>query len=204
MTETTTTASTTTDPRPAFRSAVGTASAVAAAVRPDQLAGRTPCTEYDVRALIGHLVAVLRRVAAVGRGAPPFSVPQVTTGVGDEGWGEAARAAADDVLAVWDADDGLLDRELTLPFGSLRGSVALAAYTAELTAHTWDLARATGQAPEWDERVLAVALAAAHRILPADVRGGPVPFGPVVPVPDDAPLVDRLVAWQGRDPRWTP
>ena len=102
------------------------------------------------------------------------------------------------------ADDDLLDRDVTLPFGTHRGSAALTAYTAELTTHTWDLARATGQAPEWDERVLAVALPATHQILPADVRGGPVPFGPVVPVPDDAPLVDRLVAWQGRDPRWTP
>ncbi|WP_222272327.1 TIGR03086 family metal-binding protein [Modestobacter marinus] len=203
MTQTSTTASTTTDPRPAFGSAVETAVAAVAAVRPEQLAGRTPCTEYDVRALVGHLVAVLRRVAAVGRGEPPFSVSQVTTGVPVDGWAAAARAAAAEVRAVW-SDDRLLDRELTLPFGRYPGAAALAAYTAELTTHTWDLAQATGQAPDWDERVLAVALPAAHRILPADVRGGPVPFGPVVPVPDDAPLVDRLVAWQGRDPRWTP
>jgi hypothetical protein len=31
-----------------------------------------------------------------------------------------------------------------------------------------------------------------------------VPFGPVVPVPGDAPPIDRLVCWQGRDPRWRP
>ncbi len=203
MTETTTSASTTTDPRPAFGSAVETAVAVVAAVRPDQLSGATPCAEYDVRALLGHQVFVLRRVAAVGRGEDPFSVPQLTAGVPDDGWGAAARAAAAEALTVW-ADDELLDRELTLPFGSHRGSVALAAYTSELTTHSWDLARATGQSPDWDERVRAAALAATRRILPADVRGGPVPFGPVVPVPDDAPLVDRLVAWQGRDPRWTP
>jgi uncharacterized protein YbjT (DUF2867 family) len=37
--------------------------------------------------------------------------------------------------------------------------------------------------------------------LPADRRGGPVPFGPVVTgVPDDAPGIDRLVAWYGRRP----
>src|SRR3954452_23116270 len=106
------TTSTVTDPRPAFATATATALEVAAAVRPDQLAGPTPCPEYDVRALVGHLVSVLRRVAAVGRGAPPFSVPQVTTDVPDDGWGAAARAAADDVLAVW-ADDSLLERRLT-------------------------------------------------------------------------------------------
>ncbi len=27
------------------------------------------------------------------------------------------------------------------------------------------------------------------------------PFGPAVPVADDAPLIDRLVAWNGRTPR---
>ncbi|WP_369133144.1 TIGR03086 family metal-binding protein [Modestobacter sp. I12A-02662] len=203
MTETTTTVSTSTDPRPAFGSAVATAVAVATVVRPEQLSCPTPCPEFDVRALLGHQVFVLRRVAAIGRGEDPFSVPELPAGVPDDGWGAAARAAAAEVLTVW-ADDELLDRELTLPFGSHRGSVALAAYTSELTTHSWDLARATGQSPDWDERVLAVALPAAQRILPADVRGGPVPFGPVVPVPDDAPLVDRLVAWQGRDPRWTP
>lgn len=31
-----------------------------------------------------------------------------------------------------------------------------------------------------------------------------IPFADAVPVPDDAPAVDRLVAWQGRDPRWRP
>jgi uncharacterized protein (TIGR03086 family) len=193
----------TTDPRPAFASATATAVAAATAVRPDQLDGPTPCTEYDVRALLGHLVSVLRRVAAVGRGEPPSSVPQVTTDVPDDGWGQAARAAADDVLAVW-ADDALLDRQLTLPFGTLPGAAALATYTGELTTHTWDLAAATGQVPEWDPRVVTAALAATRRALPAANRGEGIPFGPVVPVPDDAPPIDRLVAWQGRDPRWTP
>ena len=28
------------------------------------------------------------------------------------------------------------------------------------------------------------------------------PFAAAVEVPDDAPLIDRLVAWNGRDPAW--
>jgi hypothetical protein len=27
-------------------------------------------------------------------------------------------------------------------------------------------------------------------------------FGPVVPVPDDAPVLDRLLGLTGRDPKW--
>src|SRR3954467_4071432 len=181
----TTSTAQTTDPRPAFAGAVALAVDTAAAVRPDQLDRPTPCPEYDVRALLGHLLSVLRRVAAVGRGAPPFSVPQVTTDVPDDGWGAAARAAADDVLAVW-ADDTLLDRELTLPYGTHRGGVALATYTGELSTHTWDLAAATGQSPAWDDDALAVALAGSRHVLPAEGRGGRLPFAAVVPVPDDA------------------
>jgi uncharacterized protein (TIGR03086 family) len=199
----TTSTALTTDPRPAFATAVGTAVDAMSAVRPDQLTGPTPCTEFDVRALLGHLLSVLRRVAAVGRGEPPFSVPQVSTGVPDDGWGAAARAAADDVLAVW-ADDALLDRELTLPYGTHRGVVALATYTGELSSHTWDLAAATGQSPDWDDDALTVALAGSRHVLPAEGRGGPVPFAPAVPVPADAPLIEQLVGWQGRDPAWRP
>ena len=192
-----------TDPRPAFATAVGTAVDAMGAVRPDQLSGPTPCTEFDVATLLGHLLSVLRRVAAVGRGESPFSVPQVSTDVPDDGWGAAARAAADDVLAVW-TDDALLDRELTLPYGTHRGAVALATYTGELSTHTWDLAAATGQSPAWDDAAVAVGLAGTHHVLPAEGRGEFIPFAPAVPVAADAPLIDRLVAWQGRDPAWRP
>ena len=192
-----------TDPRPAYATAVGTAVDAMSAVRPDQLACPTPCTEFDVRTLLGHLLSVLRRVAAVGRGEPPSSVPQVSTEVPDDGWSAAARAAADDVLAVW-ADDALLEREFTLPYGRHRGLVALSTYTGELSTHTWDLAAATGQSPAWDDGALTVGLAGSRHVLPAEGRGGRIPFAPAVPVAADAPLIEQLVAWQGRDPAWRP
>ena len=41
--------------------------------------------------------------------------------------------------------------------------------------------------------------------LPAEPRGAEigVPFGPVVPVAEDAPPYARLVGWVGRNPEWT-
>lgn len=66
--------------------------------------------------------------------------------------------------------------------------------------HTWDLAKATGQSPAWDDDVLAAPLAAMQRAVPREPRGGQVPFGPVVDVPEDAPAIDRLVGWYGRKP----
>jgi uncharacterized protein (TIGR03086 family) len=192
-----------TDPRPLFTRAVTTAVTCVSAVRLDQLDGPTPCTEYDVRHLLGHLVAVLHRVAAVGRGADPFSVPLVADGVPDDGWAAAAAVAAAEVAEVW-ADDALLDRVVTLPFGTLPGAAALASYVGEVTTHTWDLAVATGQSPAWDDEVLTVGLTAIRAKLPTASRGPQIPFGDAVPVPTDAPAVDQLVGWQGRDPGWTP
>lgn len=192
-----------TDPRPLFARAVATAVTCTSGVRPDQLDGPTPCTDYDVRHLLGHLVAVLHRIAAVGSGADPFSVPQVVDGVPDDGWPTALTAAARRMTEVW-ADDAVLDRPLRLPFGTMPGAAALTSYAGEVTTHTWDLAVATGQVPEWDPEVLTVGLAAIRQKLPSPERGPQIPFADAVPVPADAPLVDQLVAWQGRDPGWTP
>ena len=192
-----------TDPRPGFARALATARSVVAGVRAGQLEGPTPCTDFDVRTLLGHLTAVLHRVAAVGRGQDPFSVAQISIGIDDEGWDDAFAAAAAEVEAVW-ANPAVLERLLKLPFGTLPGAVALAVYTGEVTTHSWDLAVATGQEPDWDAEVVAHALAAAQRALAADRRGPEVPFGAVVAVRDGAPLIEQLAGWQGRDPAWTP
>src|SRR6185436_12961263 len=61
------------DPRPLFTTAVQTALPVIANVRPDQLDLPSPCFEYDVRGLMAHLVFVLHRVAALGRGDEAFA-----------------------------------------------------------------------------------------------------------------------------------
>jgi len=90
----------------------------------------------------------------------------------------------------------------------------LTSYFSELTVHTWDLATATGQRPDWDDTVVVAALEA-RQILPAENRRAlyeqistamgleevAVPFAGAVAIPDDAPAIDRLVAWNGRDPR---
>ena len=191
-----------TDPRPAFTSAVGLLLGTAAAVRPDQLGAPTPCTELDVQALLGHVLHVLRRIATAGRGADIDSTPRVVERPA-EGWPQALEAAAADLAGVW-ADDRVLDAVLRLPFGTLPGRAALATWVGEVTTHTWDLAVATGHSPAWDDAVAAVGLAAILGKLPAAGRGPGIPFADAVPVPDDAPAVERLVAWQGRDPRWTP
>ena len=74
----------------------------------------------------------------------------------------------------------------------------------ELAVHDWDLARATGQDLAGLDPALAEhALAWSRGMLRPEFRGPDKAFGVEVPVPDDAPVYDRLAGWFGRDPGWT-
>jgi uncharacterized protein (TIGR03086 family) len=206
-----TTSTSTTDPRPILDRAIATCGAVIAGVRPEQLTEPTPCTDMDVRALLAHLVGVLDRVAALGNGENPFAVSD--TPVADDRWPDVWREAGRRAADAW-SDDAVLERPMALPWIEGSGAEVLASYFSELTVHTWDLATATGQQPDWDDAVVAAAFDAARRILPAENRRAlyeqvsaargfdevAVPFAEAVPISDDAPAIDRLVAWNGRDP----
>ncbi|WP_128637617.1 TIGR03086 family metal-binding protein [Streptomyces sp. C] len=106
---------------------------------------------------------------------------------------------APQVAEVW-ADPGVLGRQLRLPMGVLPGAAAAAVYTHELTVHTWDLAKATGQDPDWDPALIERVIGVVRRALPAEPRGGRIPFADAVAVDPGARAIDRLVAWAGRRP----
>jgi len=77
------------DPRPLYRRALSWVHDLADGVRPDQLAGSTPCAEFDVRTLLGHLVAGVERARVMGEGGDPSSVPLAVTGLADPAWARA-------------------------------------------------------------------------------------------------------------------
>ena len=202
------------DPRQLFAVAVRTARATLAAVSADQFDGPTPCDAFDVRQLAGHLVAVLHRVAVIGSGGDPFDAPTTTTGVADDELIAVFDAHHEHAAAVWaDAD---LNDIVTVPWAQLPGAIALTIYTSEVTVHTWDLAVATAQQPDWDAEVVTASLMAMQRGLPdegrmesfaeagADVAGSgvgsPPPFHAAVPTRAEAPMIAQLVAWCGRTP----
>jgi uncharacterized protein (TIGR03086 family) len=68
----------------------------------------------------------------------------------------------------------------------------------EIVVHAWDLAKATGQNPEWDEDVLRFI----HKEVEAGAQQGRDMgvYGPEVPVPADAPALHRILGLTGRDP----
>ena len=196
----TTTPTTTTDPRPALANAMDQIGRLIEGTDPAQGKRPTPCDDWDVATLVAHLQAVVRRIGAVLDGQPFWSVPRIvesTDWVAD--WA-AGRASTDAVLA----DDAILRREVSVPWGTVTGAQAAGSYIGELATHAWDLAVATGRAGELDARFAEAALPAAMAKIPAEPRGGEVPFGPVVEAGPDATAYERLVAWEGRDPHWSP
>lgn len=202
-----------TDPRPLLERAVATGAGVVAGIRPEQLTDPTPCTEMDVQTMLTHLIGVLDRVAALGNGGDPFAVPEPQ--IADGRWADAWQESAGKAAQAW-SDDDLLAQPMALPWIQGSGADVLASYLSEVSVHTWDLAVATGQQPDWDDAVITAALQSAHRILPPENRRAlyaeisaamgldevAMPFAEAVALEDDAPAIDRLIAWNGRDPLW--
>jgi uncharacterized protein (TIGR03086 family) len=184
------------DPRPYYQRALHWANGVVLGVGPAVLDGPTPCSEYDVRTLLGHLVATVDRARGIGEGGDPRAMPSVVADVPDDGWGEALAVASDKMSAVW-ADGALLDRPVTVPWGTVPGRAAMWGYVNEALVHGWDLAVATGQDAEADPDLAEAALAGAQAKIPPDRRGGPIPFADVVESAPDAGPTERLANWSG-------
>ncbi|WP_328746185.1 TIGR03086 family metal-binding protein [Streptomyces sp. NBC_00285] len=177
---------------------------LADAVTDDQLGNATPCPELAVHNLLGHLLhlaAAFRDAARKDLGVttdtpPTASVPDI-----GPGWREELPKVLDELAEAW--RDPAAWTGMTRAGGfDMPGEVTAAVAADELIVHGWDLARATGRPYDPDPAALQVS----HDFLQAcvDDPGRGAIFGPVVPVPADAPLLDRTLGLSGRNPRWTP
>lgn len=188
------------DPRTLLEGALGQAGAVIAGVRPDHMGAPTPCTAFDVRTLVGHLLFAARRIGQVGRGETVTDDGPAIVGLADDAWAEAFARTAQDTVSAW-AGWEVLSGDITLPFGTFPSDFVVWMYVLEHLAHAWDLAVATGSPVALDDTLAETALPVAHAMIVPEFRGGDeMPFGPIVEVPPDAPAVDRLAGFLGRDP----
>ncbi len=173
-------------------------------VRADQMGFPTPCSDWDVRALIAHLVGGNVRYAGVAEGTPvrrgPEGTPTGRGAVADDLLGDdpesAYRRSAEVAEQAW-RDPALLDRQFELPFGTLPGRAALGMHLVETVTHAWDLAKATGQQPSFDPQVVQTASQFARSSMP-DQRPPGYPFDAPASVADDATELDHLAAFLGR------
>ncbi|MFF2196897.1 TIGR03086 family metal-binding protein [Streptomyces sp. NPDC058157] len=169
------------------------------------LAGPTPCPAYAVGDLLGHLagLAVAFRDAARKELGPTTDTPPGAAPPGlPADWRERIPQALGELAAAW-ADPAAWTGATRAGGVDLPGAVAAAVAADELVVHGWDLARATGRQYTPD----AAALHASHAFLRAaaeEAGGGAGVFGPVVPVPNGASLLDGTIGLSGRDPGWTP
>ena len=177
--------------------------AVTRTITDDQLANTTPCTEYDVRALVNHLLFWGPSLAGAGR---KESVPQpagtesdVDLTAGD--WRGDLLGLLDEIRSSWAppsawAGETSMGTPHTLP-AAVMGDMIV----GELAVHGWDLAVATGQRLE----LPAGLVTHLHDTVFAGVEQGRAMgmYGPAVAVPADAPTWDRVLALTGRDPAWT-
>ncbi len=144
----------------------------------------SPCTEWDARGVLEHVIGfhdvlLLRPLEA--KPTRPKDDPETR-------W-----MLTVDALFAALAKPGALDEQRASLLGVL---------TTDVLVHTWDLSRAIGFDVTLDTRLCQIGLdrALAHR----DQFEGSNMFGPPVPVPDDAPVQDRLLGFFGRDPAWEP
>jgi uncharacterized protein (TIGR03086 family) len=169
-------------------------------VRLDQWAAPTPCAEWDVRQLVGHMTTGNRMFAAIAReemGDGPEAMQRlrqrVAPGPGDEPV-ESFRASARELSEAFSRPGFLEGRYLT-PLGEQVGAFLVRMRTTENLVHGWDLARATGQHAGFPEAAVEQAL----EMVRESLAGRPRPmFGTEQPAPADAPPLDRLAAFLGR------
>ena len=166
-------------------------------VKDDQWGDPTPCTDWDVRALVNHLVYE-------AQWAVPLLEGQTIAQVGDRFEGDllgddpttsydAALEATSRAVASVD-----LDRIVHLSFGDLPASDYLTQLTSDFVVHAWDLARGIGADDTMDPDMVSFVYAAAEP--QAEMLRASGLFGDPVEVPASADEQTKLLALFGRRP----
>jgi uncharacterized protein (TIGR03086 family) len=172
------------------------------AVSANDLTKSTPCSSWDVRALIEHMTGVVTNFSRAFGGAQltPPPLPG-SSGAADDNLAAAYRPAVDALLAAVRAP-GALDQTIKLPFGEMPGQNAIGIVLADQMIHSWDLAKAVGRPFAMDESMASATLAGLHGLLGSNpnARGEGRAFAEEVPCPESAPAQDRLLAFSGRQP----
>jgi uncharacterized protein (TIGR03086 family) len=178
-----------------YRRAIEMFDASIRAVGSDDWSKPTPCTEWDVRALTGHVVDEDLWV-------PPLLAGKTIAEVGDS---IPSDPLGDDPLASWEkakraglsASEGI-DPQGTVhvSFGDITADEYLKQVATDHVVHAWDLAQAVGTPVTIDDDAVEAAYAYIEPNAELWRRAGA--FGPAAPVPDGADRLTELVALTGR------
>ncbi len=189
------------DPRGAMARSVQAARAVIARVDAQNATNSSPCAEWNALQLAQHLIAVLDRAAA-GPTGQVIDDMALLADVPLDRLDDAAVEAAQRLHANWSTESAMTD-PIDVPWGTFPGAAVIGVYAGETIVHVWDLSVAIGVSLDWPEVDLPIHFEMSKAGIPEAPRDEFMPFDPVVRPGDDAPLVEHLVGWQGRDvARW--
>ncbi|HEX3650204.1 MAG TPA: TIGR03086 family metal-binding protein [Pseudonocardiaceae bacterium] len=181
------------EPMESFDRAGAIATTVVNAVTDDQFTLPTPCAEWDVRAVLNHLVLGNLIVDAIAEGRTHPNRNADHLGTDPKATFAASVAANRETLRT----PGLLERTVSTPMGERPGTFLVDMRVVELLVHSWDLAWATGQDTDLDPELVQVV----HTTWTTRLGDRPrtlLPFEEPRPVPDEATAADRLAAYLGR------
>src|SRR3954471_2762932 len=166
---------------------------IVAGVRDDQLADPTPCAGTPVAGLLDHLVGLTTAFRMAARKETMGGPATASADHLAADWRTRLPAQLEQLAEAWRgpaAWDGMVEvAGVTLP-ADVMGTVAL----DEVLVHGWDLAAATGQEYRADPASAEACLGYVTMVAqPGNEQLRRNQFGPVVPVPDDAPVFDRVL-----------
>jgi uncharacterized protein (TIGR03086 family) len=190
------------DPLAPLATAVEGAASLVSGVGADQWDLPTPCDQWSVRQLVNHVVGGNRLFTRVLSGQPLPPRDQLGRRAHEDQLGEdpaaAFRTSASELLEAF-RTPGVLEREHTVPAGTLPGPAVVHLRTVEFLVHGWDLARATGQAVPFPDEIVEPEIGFSEQLLDR-LPEGRQPFAPPRSATGDARAIDRLAALLGRTP----
>lgn len=186
---------------PVMNLAAANTTAALRAIEDDQLTAPTPCTEFDVRGLVNHVIfwsAFASEAAA--RKRPVADSVSVDHDFTQQDWRQTYTDQLNEAVAAW-AEQDAWEGNTSLAGGAMPATMVGKLLVAELAVHGWDVAAATGQRYPWPDEVTQVTHSFMTEMAPMGRQYGA--FGPQVPVTDTAPLWQRALGLAGRDPEWS-
>ncbi|MFF3619733.1 TIGR03086 family metal-binding protein [Streptomyces sp. NPDC002467] len=167
------------------------------AIEDGQWGAPTPCADWDVRALVNHVV-----------GEQLWIPPLVSEGrtVGELGDAFSGDVLGEDPLAAWEtasaaahaafAAPGALERTVNLSYGPTRAMAYCSELTADCVVHTWDLARGIGADDRLPDDLVEFSI---KEVMPyADSLAASGMYAEPLEVPAGADAQTRLLALLGR------
>jgi uncharacterized protein (TIGR03086 family) len=165
------------------------------AIQDDQWHGPTPCTEWDVRVLVNHLVSE-------NLWMPPLLNGRTIDEVGTRLAGDLLGA---DAMFAWDAsakeagaavEQADLDATVHVSYGDITAQSYVFEVMTDLAVHGWDLARAIGADEAIDGETIDL-LFDHFKPMEHQLKATGA-FGPLVEPPEGADRQTQLLAVFGR------